>query len=173
MKKKGFTLVESLVAIALLLLTLTIIFSLFTTTKKGLQLSESHVDAAFLGKTLLDDARKAGFGSVLPSTGSMTFSGTNNGAPFTRIINYGVTVQTLDTDKKLVTATMTWKESNAGKKVVLETIMVDPAGTTQSSGGSGSSSGGSDNNNNDNNNNDDNHSDDNHSDDNHSDDGPH
>ena len=132
MKKKGFTLVESLVALALILLTLIIIFSLFTATRKGLHLSESHVDAAFSGKTLLDDARKAGFGSVLPSTGSMTFSGTHNGAPFTRVIDYSVTVQTLDTDKKLVTATMTWKESNADKKVVLETIIVDPAETTQS-----------------------------------------
>ena len=61
MKKKGFTLVESLVALALILLTIIIVFSLFTSTRKGLQLSESHVDAAFSGKTLLNNAVREAF----------------------------------------------------------------------------------------------------------------
>lgn len=171
MKKNGFTLVESLVALALILLTIIIVFSLFTSTKKGLHLSESHVDAAFSGKTLLDDARKAGFSAVAPSTGSMTFSGINNGAPYSNIIDYSVTVQTLDTDKKLITATMTWKESNADKKVVLETIMVDPAGTEQSSGGPGGQD--DDHHNNDDHNDNDHHNNDDHNDNDHHDEGPH
>lgn len=124
--KKGFTLVETLVAMSLIFIMLVFIITLFTTVRKGFHLSENHVNAAFLGRTLLSDAQKTAFPSIISSFGTKTFTGIDNNAPFSQKINYNLNVQTLDTDKKIVTAIMTWNESTGSKRVILETVIVNP-----------------------------------------------
>jgi len=121
--RQGFSLVETIIAMALTIMVIAILFEVFPMTRRGLQLSENHVNAAFLGRSLLDEVRATGFTAITPREGSISFSGTDNGAVFDQNIDYRIEVQALDTDKKLVWATMNWQESSGAKQLVLETIL--------------------------------------------------
>lgn len=125
-QQKGFTLMEVLVAVFVLTIFIVVVFNIFPVTRHALQLSENHVNAVFLGKSLLEDARTAGFGSIAPISGSRTFGGTDNGNPFTRTINYTVSMQALGVDKKRVWVTLSWHEFTGDRQIVLETTIVDP-----------------------------------------------
>lgn len=131
---RGFTLLEVLVAVFILVIFLVVVFNIFPVTRHALQLSENHLNAAFLGQSLLEEARTAGFSSIVPISGSRTFSGTDNGNPFTQTINYSVSLQSLDIDKKRVWAMLLWREFTGSKQIVLETTIVDPNITAPSLG---------------------------------------
>ncbi|MCD6310608.1 MAG: hypothetical protein J7M18_07815 [Candidatus Eremiobacteraeota bacterium] len=138
LEKRGFALAETLVVMVLIILLLLFIIILYSTTHRGLRLYENHVNAAFLGKSLLDDARKSGFDNILPAVGNYTFNTVKDGKEASQTINYNLDVQDIDTDKKLVWATMTWHEASGDKEVVLETIIVD---TTDIPGNGGDDNG--------------------------------
>lgn len=116
--------VESLTAVFLTVLTSLFLFSGFANIRRGLHLSESHVNAAIVGRNLLNDARKTGFDELAPSSGSRVIEGENNGNPFYQKFDYTVDVQEIDSDKKLVWTTVKWNDANKTRKVVLETVIV-------------------------------------------------
>lgn len=124
----GFTLIETLMSIGLIVVMISFLVSVFPTARKGLQLSENHMNAAFLGRSVIDGVRAAGFDSAASSTGSVAFTGTDNGAPFSQTINYAVTVTSVDTDQKQVVITLSWHEAMGDKQIVVETLMVKPQG---------------------------------------------
>lgn len=125
-KHRGFSMIESLIAIALVLITGFALISLIPTARKGLQLSENRVNAAYLGRSMLDKTQSPGFANIVPLSGIFEYKGVNNGAPFSQVFNYMTQVQSVDTDKKQIWATVTWKEATGDKQMVIETIVVDP-----------------------------------------------
>jgi prepilin-type N-terminal cleavage/methylation domain-containing protein len=119
---RGFTLIEALVSIALIVLAVTLIFGMFPQTRLAMQLSENRSSAAFFGRSLINNLAVSGFDNMQNASGTYTFSGTDNGRPFTFPVNYTITVQLIDTDKKLVWVTITWKEKSGSKQVIVETL---------------------------------------------------
>jgi len=116
--------VETIVALCVLLLVVVIVLSVFSTARRGVQLSENHVNAALLGRSLLEDARRGGFDRAVPGTGTTTLAGLNNGSSFSQAFHYSTSVQALGAGKKLVWVDVTWHEATGDKKVTLETLLV-------------------------------------------------
>ena len=125
MKKiKGFTLVEALVSLGLLVLMVIVLVGIFPAVRGGLQLSEDHLNAASIARSLMEDLRQDGFGGIVGGSGSRNLTGTKNGAPFSRTFNYTVNVQNLAEDKKLLWIVLNWQENGKSKQMVDETIVV-------------------------------------------------
>lgn len=120
----GFTIVESLLAAFIIILLWFTVFSVFSTVKKGMNHSESYYMAAFLGKTLMENARGAGFDNVSSYSGSQAINGVSNGAQFVLNISYVVNVTLLSPTKKRVWTVMSWQDGSSNKQVVLETLLV-------------------------------------------------
>ncbi|MCE1246327.1 MAG: hypothetical protein LWY06_06765 [Firmicutes bacterium] len=116
--------VESIISILLMLLLAIFVFTTFPSIRMGLHLSQDHVNAAIIGRSLINDARKAGFDNITASSGTKTLSGTDNGAPYNQTYNYNFSSQTVAADKKVVWATVTWNESGKQKSVTVESIIV-------------------------------------------------
>lgn len=125
-RKKGFSMVEAVVSLFLIIIAAFVLLKVFPASRKGLQLSENHVNAAYIGRGLLDDVRRKGFDAAVPSSGTVDYKGLDNGAPFSQSFNYSVNVQADGTTKKFVWVDMTWKEATGSKKITLETIIIKP-----------------------------------------------
>jgi prepilin-type N-terminal cleavage/methylation domain-containing protein len=126
---RGFTLVETLVAIALLVILMVFILTMFSTTRQAMRLSENHTNAAFLGRMVLNEVYGAGFDNMV-STSKRTYSlqGVNEGNPWVMNFDYQVFVQadSVYNDKKTVWVTIEWQEKKDKKKVTVETVYVKP-----------------------------------------------
>ncbi|MGV8121365.1 MAG: prepilin-type N-terminal cleavage/methylation domain-containing protein [Candidatus Xenobiia bacterium LiM19] len=121
-RQSGFSLIESLISLFLLLFSLLFLFGVFSSLRRGEQLSENRVNASMAGKSLLSGAARGGFDAIAASSGVYTLNGTNDGKPFSAAYSYTLNVQSVDTDKKLVWVTLTWDEKSGRKNVTLETI---------------------------------------------------
>lgn len=121
-RQSGFSLIESLISLFLLLFSLLFLFGVFSSLRRGEQLSEDRVNASMVGRSLLSGAAKGGFDAIAASSGVYTLNGTNDGKPFSAAFNYMINVQSVDTDKKLVWVTLTWNEKSGQKNVTLETL---------------------------------------------------
>lgn len=121
-KDRGFSLVEAIVSLFLVIITAIVLLNIFPASRKGLQLSENRINAASLGSSILEDARKKKFDSISASTGSLEYKGTDNNAPFSRVFNYKLNVQLINPDTKLLWVEVTWTEGKDSKKAIVETI---------------------------------------------------
>lgn len=119
----GFSLVEAVVSLGLIFLAAVILVQIVPSTRKGLQLSENHATAASLGKGLLDEARSLGFDKVSGGRGALSQAATIDGVETVQQFQYSVDVASPDADRKLVWATVTWREATGDKTVVLETLL--------------------------------------------------
>jgi prepilin-type N-terminal cleavage/methylation domain-containing protein len=124
MQNRGFTLIEVMVTLFLIVVMIISIFSIFPQTRKGLAHAEARVNAAILGRSILDNQRSLGYDFLTSLTGTTTYNGLNNGAPFTQIYNYQVDIQNVDTDKKQVWVTISWKDQSGSSQLTLETLVV-------------------------------------------------
>jgi type II secretory pathway pseudopilin PulG len=122
--KRAFTIIESLVSLFLIIVTAITLLSVFSTSKKGLQLSDNHVNAASLGYSLLENARKNAFDNITPVSGKYEYKGLNDNSQFSQNFSYDVKVETPETDQKRVWATVTWEEATGSKRITVETIIV-------------------------------------------------
>jgi len=120
----GFSLVEALVAMALISFMVLSIFTVFPQARKGLALSENRLNAAYIGRSILDDQRSRDYDALAASTGSLALSGTNNNAPFSQQYNYAVNVNAVGTHKKHVWVVVSWKDKGGDRQVTMETIVV-------------------------------------------------
>lgn len=120
----GFTLVEACVSVFILLVLWLTEFSVFSSVRQGLSLTENHFNASVIGKSLLDEINGASFDNIVASAGTKTITGMNNGAPFYRTISYVVNVAALSVNKKRVWVVMSWRELSGNKQVVLETLVI-------------------------------------------------
>jgi len=73
-QKKGFTLIEVMVTLFLIVVMIISIFSVFPQTRKGLAHSEARVNAAILGRSILDNQRSLGFDFLTSLTGTTTYN---------------------------------------------------------------------------------------------------
>lgn len=130
-KENGFSLIEVMVALFVSFVVLMFVFGTFITTRKALQFTEDRTNALFLGHTLLNDARSQPLPPLTnPNVctdfrnGSSTFSGRDNGVPFSRVINFEV-CQSGEIGRRLVRSEMTWTEDDQKKSLTLETVITD------------------------------------------------
>jgi hypothetical protein len=105
---------------------MTFVLNIFITARRGVDLSENHVNAALTARSILDDIRRGGFAEASPGEGKVTFSGLSEGKTFSQDMKYTTSLQELDTNRKLIWVEVTWSEATGDKRVVLETIMTEP-----------------------------------------------
>ena len=125
MRNYGFSLVEALVAIFIIVILMVFVVNLFPFIYKGLALSENHVNAAYLGRSLLEEARRTYFDDIVSYSGTEATEIIKNGRKTRLNMDYKLDVSLIDEDKKQVWVTITWGDSSNQKKVVLETIIVN------------------------------------------------
>ncbi len=123
--KRGFTIIESLVAIFIALVLTVVVFGNFTNTRRGLSHSENAVNAAIVGKNVLNEARQVGFSDVSELTGSQTVTGAESNRPSYRQYEYHLNVEEINPEKKRLWVDVTWSESGQPRRLVVETLMVD------------------------------------------------
>jgi type II secretory pathway pseudopilin PulG len=128
MKNRGFTLVETIISFALILMTAFVVLNVLPSGRRGLQLSENHMNAAYIARSALDETRRMDFLKIAPISGSYVFSGVNNNAATTQAFIYNTDMTDLQKDKKLVWATVSWKEGTGNKTITLETIIFNRNG---------------------------------------------
>jgi len=121
-RQRGFSLVESLISLFILVFAILFLLGVFSTLRRGEKLSEDRVSASMVGRALLAGAARGGFSAIAASSGIYTLNGTDDGKPFSMAYNYTVNVQNVDADKKLVWVTLTWNDKSGGKNVTLETV---------------------------------------------------
>lgn len=117
--------VETVVSMALIGLLVVFLFSVFPGARAALAASENRGHAAWLGWSLLDQARAAGYEAVAPKSGSTTLKGVRDGVAYTRDVSWKVEVETVVEGKKRVWVTLSWSEPSGSKSVVLETLMAE------------------------------------------------
>jgi len=136
---KGFSLVETLISMFLLMSLAIYVFTMFATTSLAMQFSENRANAALIANGLMDTWRAKGFtylDTTYPAinsstdttiaTGSYAFPASyKNGAAFSQTFNYTVKAKFLDTAcKKLCYwVTLTWYEAGLGKQMTVESVI--------------------------------------------------
>lgn len=123
MRRTGFSLVEVVVALALIGVLLVFVLTVFPSIHQGARLAENHANAAFLGQSLLNQERARGFAGVAARSGSWIFPVTVDRRVVQQQMNYQVDVQALDAYRKRMWVTLTWSDSTGPKRVVVETIL--------------------------------------------------
>jgi type II secretory pathway pseudopilin PulG len=122
-KRKGFSLVESIISFALIIIAGLIILNIFPSSKKGLLASENRYIATVYAKGIIDDLRRSGFDNIVASTGTYNHSGINDGKPIQWSFNYTVNVTNINSSQKDVWINVSWYERNANRTVTLESII--------------------------------------------------
>lgn len=120
--RKGFSLVEALVSLFLIVVTGIVLLNLFPTSRKGLQLSENRLNATALGSNILEDARMKKFDDINELKGNFEYKGTDNDAPFSQRFDYILNVESINEDLKRVWVEVTWTETTGSKKATVETV---------------------------------------------------
>lgn len=121
--RRGFSLIEALMACFVLFTTIVVSFSVVAQTMRGTSLSESHVRAAYAAHGLLNQERALDFYEVTPAVGSIVLRGVRDGQAYTQTLVYAVDIELLDPDTKRVRATVTWNESAGSRQVILQTVV--------------------------------------------------
>lgn len=122
-RTRGFSLVEVVVALALIGFLIVFVFTVFPSIHKGARLAENHASAAFLGQSLLNQERVRGFASAAGRSGVASLPGTHDGHARQQQMNYQVDVESLDSFRKRVWVTVTWTDDLGARKVVVETLL--------------------------------------------------
>jgi len=122
-RSRGVSLVEALVCLGLIALAATVLVRILPTARQGMTLSEHHLDAAFLGRTLLEQARSQGFEGVAPGQGRLTQAETRDRVESVQEFLYSLEVASPASDRKHVWITMRWREPGGQKSLVMETLL--------------------------------------------------
>lgn len=125
-KQRGFTLIESMVAVVLLVLLIGFIFTIFISTRRGLNLSENHTTATMLARSILNGLYGSGYDNIY-SVSEETYSiyGINNGEFWEMKYKYSVQVlKDTPPNCKTVWVNVKWDKPNTVKQdqVIVETI---------------------------------------------------
>lgn len=122
----GWILMEGLVSFFVLILVTGILLLLLPSTRNGMNLSTHRLHAAFLAKTLLEEARSRSFSEVKPFSGAENMEFIHNGVKQNIRFSYRFEVETKDIDKKDLWGVVSWKETDKLKEIIVETVLVDP-----------------------------------------------
>ena len=121
--ERGMSLVEVLVAFGLLALAATLAFQVLATTRRSHAQSEARTAAAFLGRSLLDEARAADFETLANREGTSTLTALRDGRQVSTRYDFTLAVQPAGADLKRVWATVTWREGSSQPTQVVETFI--------------------------------------------------
>jgi len=123
--KRGFTLIEVLIAIFLLVIGLLGLLSLTTTVVKGNASSKMTTLATTLAKDKLEDIKNQNYSNIVTSTDYATSNGTvsasSSGAFYTR--NCTVTSDSPAANMKSINVQVTWSWSGTSHNVSASTII--------------------------------------------------
>ena len=122
-RRRGMTLVEVLVAFGILALAATVSLQVLSTTRRGHAHSEARNSAAFVARSLLDQARAAPFDTLAGASGAVTLPGVAEGETIQRDFSYSTTVVSQSSDLKRVWVSVTWQGSRDTPPVVVETLV--------------------------------------------------
>lgn len=122
-RRRGTSLVELLVALGLLALTVTIAFEVLGTSHRAHGVAEGRTAAAFLARSVLDQARATDFAALAGSTGTTTVAGVRNGQPVSWQFQHALNVETASLNTRRVWVTVTWREGRTPASVTLETVL--------------------------------------------------
>ena len=124
-RPRGVSLVEALVCLGLIALSATVLVRILPSARQGMALSEHHLDAAFLGRSLLEQARSQGFGGVSPGQGSLVQREVRDRVESLQEFLYSLEVASPGANRKQVWVTVRWREPGGQKSLVMETILTD------------------------------------------------
>ena len=142
---KGFTLVETVVALFILALLALFVTGVFPQLHRSVELSRGHSQAAHLGRSLLEAARRQEFPNLASWSGACSIPGEVAGRISTLEFTYAVDVVELAPGLKRVGAEVRWTTSSGGKRVDVQTEIASP-GPTATPGTPAPSPGGAPNN---------------------------
>ncbi len=120
--QKGFSLVEAIVALFLVIITAIVLLNIFPASRKGLQLSENRLSATALGSNILEDAGAKKFDDINELKGNFEYKGADNDAPFSQRFDYKLNVESINEDLKRLWVEVTWTEATGSKKAIVETV---------------------------------------------------
>lgn len=122
-RRRGASLVELLVALGLLALTVGIAFEVLGGARRAHGVAEGRTAAAYLARSVLDQARATNFSSLAGSTGSASVAGVRNGQPFTWQFQHALNVEVASENTRRVWVTVTWREGRNPATFTLETVL--------------------------------------------------
>ena len=125
-RERGMTLVEVLVAFTLLVLTCGVSFQVLATARASQARSEARASAAFVARSVLDQARAGTFDQLVPRTGTITLPVVRNGVALTQAWSYSLDVLTEAPNLKRVWVTVTWPGGPDAEPLVVETLVFRP-----------------------------------------------
>lgn len=124
-RPRGVSLVEAVVCLALIALSAVVLLRILPSSRQGMTLSEHHLEAAYLGRGLLEQARSQGFAGVTPVQGRLTLSGTRDRAKTLQEFLYSLEVASPGSDRRQVWVTVRWREPGGQRSLVMETLLTN------------------------------------------------
>jgi prepilin-type N-terminal cleavage/methylation domain-containing protein len=136
-RKKGFSLMEVIVAFAILCVAILFLLSSIPLMTMGLKNSENIKGATLVGSDILERIRNAPFGTLHVNwhmyKGEQSFTGASNGIAYTATYIYQTEVTSTSVDTQAqslynVLVTVSWEERGKLKKMDLQTIIYNSEG---------------------------------------------
>lgn len=124
-KKRGFSIIEALVAIFVATILTIVVFGNFTNIRQGLNHSENTVNASIVGRNVLSDARRKGFSEIAEYSGTQSVTGLESNRSSYRQYDYKLNFQAVSPDKKRLWVDVTWSESGKQRKLTVESLAVN------------------------------------------------
>lgn len=122
--RKGFSLIETLIAMYLLLICVFFIISVFPASTLTNKAMENLILASTLARNKLEGLRTMNFDSILSFSGTSIYSGVKNGVNYAQDFSYNITVSSLNSNLKDILITVTWEEAKMNKTFKLESLQV-------------------------------------------------
>ncbi len=119
--KKGFSLVEFMIAIAILAIGLLALVGLQSTAIRGNLTSKNMTSAILLAEKKMEEFKNTSFASLTGGTDSSLTSTGDPGGIFNR--SWTISTYSGSTYMKQITITITWVEGSLSKSTSLDTII--------------------------------------------------
>ncbi|MGV8122454.1 MAG: prepilin-type N-terminal cleavage/methylation domain-containing protein [Candidatus Xenobiia bacterium LiM19] len=128
--KRGFSLIEVMVALALLCVAFMFLLSCVPLVASGIKSSENLKNATIVGNNIMERMRNTTFSQLksVMKSGESCISGATNGVAYSSQYLYDTTVSPVPEDSgeqsmENIVVTVTWKEKGKDKSIKFQTIV--------------------------------------------------
>lgn len=128
--KRGFSLIEVMVALALLCIAFMFLLSCIPLVASGIKSSENLKNATIVGSNIMERMRNTTFSQLksVMKSGECSVSGATNGIAYSSQYLYNTDVYAVPEDSgeqsmENIVVTVTWKEKGKDKSVQFQTIV--------------------------------------------------